>query len=108
MSNSSADSSPPLPPAPQIVVPEGAVGPFTLRALTEILIRESGLTDGRWEVMFAFGIVAGNFRDATQQQSPGVLTTIGGVLLNPSAEDSPNGVDASKVKRAGSRKPKST
>jgi hypothetical protein len=71
------------------------------------LMLEAEIVEGRYELGFSFNLLAGGFQVATGDTLPGVLTTIGGLILQPSLPDSPNGVDASElhvVKKKSARK----
>jgi hypothetical protein len=72
---------------------------FSLKEIAELLVRERGLTEGKWMLALEFGIGVGNFGDPQSAQAghglqgvrPGTLITIGGAVLTRVAHPAPPG-----------------
>jgi hypothetical protein len=73
----------------------GAKG-FDIKTVITLLMKEAGIHSGWYEIGFAYNVLAGHFNFAGGVQ-PGILTTIGALVLSPSTSDNANAVDASVV-----------
>lgn len=88
----------PLQPAASFGIPPEAVANFDLFKVAELLIKEQGLHEGRFEVGFQFAIAVGKFGlQPGIAPVPGVLSSIGGLALLHAPADSMIGVDAATV-----------
>lgn len=97
---SRSTSKPKTVPAPptEISAPPEVVANFTLLKVAELLIREQGLHEGRYEAGFQFALTVGKFGlQPGAAPIPGVVTCISDLALLRSPIDSPMGVDAAEV-----------
>ncbi len=73
---------------------------FTLNELAMILVKQAGLTEGKWMVGLEFTLAAGMFGDSPSDAKPGAMMQVTGATL-ARADNAPDElalvVDAAKV-----------
>lgn len=68
-------------------MPEASQYLLNSRELLEVLIKQTGVSEGQWMLVANFGFTPGNFGPTTDQAAPGVVCTlqkIGIQLADPS------------------------
>ena len=88
----------PQQPTATLGTPPEVVANFDLFKVAELLIKEHGLHEGRFEVGFQFALAVGKFGlQPGVAPVPGVLSSVAGLALLHSPADSMIGVDATVV-----------
>jgi hypothetical protein len=69
------------------------------RELTELLIKSSGIREGRWFLVATFGFAPGNFGPTPAQLAPGAAVVVQGIGIQREGPGIPEEmlVDASKL-----------
>ncbi|MDP2949313.1 MAG: hypothetical protein Q8P22_07225 [Chloroflexota bacterium] len=78
---------------------------YTNRELTELMVKDRGITSGHWAILVKFRFSGGNI-DVEGATHPAAITLIDGIGLQRAEPSFPLAVDASKVsgsKRARAR-----
>ncbi len=77
---------------------------LTHKELTELIIKQAGVHEGKWILMLSFGFTAGNFGPTEDDVLPGGVAIVQSVGIQRVEVDSPSGliVDAAKVNPASS------
>jgi hypothetical protein len=72
------------------------------RELTELIIKQSGVHEGKWMLLATFGLSVGNFGPNENEISPGAIIAIQQIGIQRAEAHSPSGlvVDAAKVNPA--------
>jgi hypothetical protein len=80
-------------------MPEANQYTFTHKELTEMLVRQAGLHEGRWMLMLTLGFGPGNFGPSESEVVPGAIVTITNVGIQKAPAESPSSltVDAAVV-----------
>lgn len=73
---------------------------FSLRELTEVLVRAADLHEGRFELSAVFTMTIGSFGLNNSGPQPGTLSVLTGIGLMPATAKTATSVDASKVNPA--------
>jgi len=74
---------------------------YTNQELTELMLRDRGITSGHWAIFVKFRLAGGNL-DLGDGVHPAAITLIDGIGLQRTEPSFPLAVDASKV--GGSRR----
>ena len=76
---------------------------FTFKEIATLLVKASGIHEGKWQVAFNLGVVVGTFATDANTTLPGALTQINSVGLQRVPPDTPINdlivVDAAEVNR---------
>jgi hypothetical protein len=82
------------------------------RELTELIIKASGVHEGRWTLTVNFGMAPGNFGPTIDDVSPGMLVAVQGIGIQRESPEAPGPpeltVDASAVNPLAKGAPKKT
>ena len=80
-------------------MPEVQTYLFTHKEIVELMIKASGLHEGKWMLQVGFGFTAGNFGQSESEVQPGGIVLINHIGLTKAKEDSPSvlTLDAAKV-----------
>lgn len=70
---------------------------YSLREMTELLIKHHKLHEGLYELSFEFQISVGGFGNSPENVLPGAMFGISGIGLSKSEKENINTVDAAKV-----------
>ena len=76
---------------------------YTNQELTELMLRDRGITSGHWAIFLKFRLVGGNI-DAGGATHPAAITLIEGIGLQRTDASFPLAVDASKVGKPAGRR----
>lgn len=79
---------------------------FSLKELASVLVREQGITEGRWSVGFEFSVTIGTIGPNPSEARPGGLMQILSVNLekaDDAPEDASTVVNAAEVRRLSPR-----
>jgi hypothetical protein len=80
------------------------------KELVELVIKHTGIHEGRWMLGVTFGFAPGNFGSTPDQLSPGVAVVVSQVLIQRAPPDAANGfvVDAAEInpRRASQKAPR--
>jgi hypothetical protein len=71
---------------------------YTYQELTELMLRDRGITSGHWAVFVKFRLGGGNI-DVEGTTHPAAITLIDGIGLQRTDASFPLAVDASKVRK---------
>jgi hypothetical protein len=81
------------------------------RDLVEMIIKASGIHEGRWALLVNYGIIAGNFGPTPESATPGVVVAVQNIGIQREAPGAPNigppVLDAATVNPDPSRAPPS-
>lgn len=80
-------------------MPEIQTYSFTHKEIMELMIRESGIHEGKWMLQVNFGFTAGNFGPSDGETYPGGIVLVNRLGLTKATADSPEPltVDAAKI-----------
>ena len=78
------------------VMPEANQYTFTHKELTEMLVRQAGLHEGRWMPMLTLGFGPGNFGPSESEVVPGAIVTITNVGIQKAPAESPSSLDCGR------------
>lgn len=80
-------------------MPEVSTYTFAHKELLELLIRASGVRDGKWMLQVSFGFTAGNFGPDDDNINPGAITILNHVAITRAPQDAPKGLvlDAARL-----------
>lgn len=73
---------------------------FTMREAATALIKQAGITEGKWFFGINFSVNIGNFGQEESQAAPSVLAQVQGFNLLKAPDDAPDTpavIDASKI-----------
>jgi hypothetical protein len=73
---------------------------YTYQELTELMLRDRGITSGHWAVFVKFRFTGGNI-DVEGATHPAAITLIEGIGLQRTDASFPLAVDATKVNNSG-------
>jgi hypothetical protein len=76
---------------------------YTYKELTELMLRDRGITSGHWAVFVKFRFTGGNI-DVEGATHPAAITLIEGIGLQRTDASFPLAVDASKVGKPAGRR----
>ncbi len=62
-------------------MPQPSQFSFSYREMLELMIKQCGVREGKWMLVFNFGFAAGNFGIGPDEAAPGVLTSIQSVSI---------------------------
>jgi hypothetical protein len=85
---------------PAIVQGMQEIYQLPLKELAEVLVKYYGLKDGIYEPMIEFSIGIGNVGPAHGMTAPSAIVSVTKVGLVKADRESPNSIDASKIKPA--------
>ncbi len=71
--------------------------PYSLREVTEVLIKHQGLHEGSYNLSFEFQIAVGAVSPSPNVKHPGVIMGISGIGLQLAKEKNDESVDAAEV-----------
>ena len=82
---------------------------FTYKEIVELLVKQAGLHDGRWQLVASFSISGTNAGPSEDQVVPAAVVGVTSMALQKAAPESPSSltVDAAKVNPASKRRKKS-
>ena len=75
-------------------MPENTQIEYTLRELTEVMVRDQGLTDGHWQLVVRFSFAAATIDVPGEGLAPTVMSRVQSVGLARVAEPNPLSVNA--------------
>ncbi|MFZ1110549.1 MAG: hypothetical protein WAN43_19660 [Rhodomicrobium sp.] len=73
-------------------MPEISQYQFSTKELLEMLIRKSGVREGKWILMANFAVTPGNFGQSLDQVAPGAIFAISHIGIQKAPDDAPEGV----------------
>lgn len=75
---------------------------FNYKEMTEALVKQAGLHEGKWQVVFSFGLGAINMGPSPAEVVPGAAVAVTSVGLRRASPESPEAlvVDAAQVNPA--------
>jgi hypothetical protein len=78
-------------------VPETTQVEYGLRELTELMVRDRGLTEGNWQLIVRFSFAAATIDALGQGPAPSVISRVESVGLSRVDEPNPFSIQASAV-----------
>ena len=90
-------------------MPKATATKYTLKELTELMVKDQGIKTGLWMIQATFSWAVTNVHDPTGGPSgPGALSVLSAIGIQESAEPSPFTIDAAEVWKPERRRRKTS
>lgn len=70
---------------------------FTHKELTELMLKDRGISSGHWQILIAFKLVGGNVGLESADPNPAAITLIDRIGIQQVDQPTPLSIDASKL-----------